>query len=317
MSLWRCLALALLATQLLPSLQAQTRTVALTIDDLPFVSGRDHASPADAKAAAAANRKLLRQLLRRHVPVTGFVIERAVEELGPDAGAEILRQWVNDGFDLGNHSYSHPDFNSLDIDQSENQIIRGEATIVPLMSAAGRKVQYFRFPANHTGNTKEKHDELSDFLAKRGYRLAPCTIENSDWLFNSSYEKMLAQHDRASAARLRASYLAYTSAEIDFLSAMNKQVLGYEPPEIMLIHDNQLNADVIKKLLAIFADKGYTWVTLTQAESDPVYQSPAPFIARLAKYGPMWGFRWAAERGIKVNGALEPDPPKWVTDYAR
>jgi hypothetical protein len=50
------------------------RTVALTIDDLPFVSGAD-ASPTDAAEARSANRKLLHALARHHVPVTGFVIQ--------------------------------------------------------------------------------------------------------------------------------------------------------------------------------------------------------------------------------------------------
>jgi hypothetical protein len=29
----------------------------------------------------------------------------------------------------------------------------------------------------------------------------------------------------------------------------------------------------------------------------------------------MWGYRWARERGVKVDGSLEPEPPKWITDY--
>jgi hypothetical protein len=182
------------------------------------------------------------------------------------------------------------------------------------MAEAGRTSKFFRFPANHTGDTKEKHDAVAAFLAQRGYRLAPCTIEDSDWLFNRAYAQMRARHDRAAEASLRAAYLAYAAAEIDFLSGLNKQVLGYAPPEIMLIHDNQLNADVIDELLALFEERQFHWVTLTQAESDPVYQAPDTFIT---SYGPMWGYRWANERGVKVDGSLEPDPPKWITEYSK
>jgi peptidoglycan/xylan/chitin deacetylase (PgdA/CDA1 family) len=297
-------------------LAAQTHSVALTIDDLPFVAADDTRPmlPTDAKAAEAANHKLLLALARRHVPVTGFVIQKGVEDLGIASGTEILRRWTQRGLDLGNHTYSHPDSNDLTIEQFEEQITRGESTFIPLMKAAGRKPEFFRFPFNHTGDTKEKHDALAAFLAQRGYRLAPCTIENSDWVFSAAYERMLARQDHATAARLRAEYLAFTSAQIDYFIGLNTHVLGYEQPEIMLIHDNQLNADVIGKLLALFEKKHYRWVSLSEAESDPVYRSPDSLVTM---YGPMWGYRWARERGVKVDGSLEPEPPQWITDYGR
>jgi len=310
------LACAVLSIPFVSTLAAQTRTVALTVDDLPFAAGNDErpVQPEDAKAAAAANHKLLAALARHHVPVTGFVIQRGVEALGLASGTEILREWTRRGFDLGNHSYGHPDFSELTVEQFEDQIVRGEATFVPLMEAAGRKPAFFRFPFNHTGDTKEKHDAVAAFLAQRGYRLAPCTIETSDWMFNAAYVRMLALHDDVSAARLRADYLAFTGAQIDSFSRLNRQVLGYEPPQIMLIHDNQLNADVMEDLLAVVEKKQYRWITLAEAEADPIYRAPDTVIT---KYGPMWGYRWAKERNVKVDGTLEPDPPKWVSDYGR
>jgi len=298
------------------SLLAQTRTVAITIDDLPFVSG-DESRPmqsTDAKWAAASNHKFLMGLARHHVPVTGLVNEKGAEDLGLASGAEVLREWIKLGFDLGNHTYSHPDFNELTVEQFEDEIVHGEKTFVPLMKDASRESRFFRFPFNHTGDTKDKHDAVAAFLAQRGYQTAPCTIETEDWMFNAAYFLMRSRHDDASAARLRKDYVDFTAAEIDYFSALNKQVLGYEPPQIMLLHDNPLNADVIEDLLALFEKRGYRFVSLTQAEADPVYQAPETFIT---KYGPMWGYRWARERNVKVDGSLEPEPPKWVTEYGK
>jgi peptidoglycan/xylan/chitin deacetylase (PgdA/CDA1 family) len=305
----------LLAMPLASSCVAQTRTVALTIDDLPFIAGDDKPMlPVDAKWAVVANHKLLRSIARHHVPVTGFVTQKRVEDLGPTSGNEILREWTQRGLDLGNHTYAHPNFNDLTIEQFEDQIVRGETSIAPLMKAAGRRVEFFRFPYNHTGDTKEKQDTVAVFLAQRGYRLAPCTIETSDWMFNSAYVRMLGRHDKASASRLRADYLAFTAIQIDYFAGLNRKVVGYEPPQIMLIHDNQLNADVIDELLALFEKRHYRWVTLGEAEKDPVYKTPETVFT---KYGPMWGYRWARELNVKVDGSLESDPPKWVTDYGK
>ena len=304
----------LLPAQIATQVANPPRTVAITIDDLPFVTG-DSSRPmstADANAAAAATHKLLDALARHHVPVTGFVIQKSVETLGMDAGTAMLREWTQRGFDLGNHSYAHPDFDELTVAQFEDQIVRGETAIRPLMEASHRKVAFFRFPYNHTGDTKEKHDAVAAFLAQRGYRLAPCTIEIEDWMFNSKYFLMWSRHDDADAERLRADYLAFAAAQIDYFAVLDKQVFGYEPPQVMLIHANQLNADVIEDLLALFKKKQYQFVTLTQAESDAAYQTPETYITG---YGPMWGYRWAKVRGVKVNGSKEPEPPKWITDY--
>lgn len=295
---------------------AQVRSVAITVDDLPYAGGNIVAASVSEVSSMAekVNNKLLAAIQTYHIPVTGFVIQKTVESLGPTTGVSILREWIRRGFDLGNHTYSHPDINGLSPEQIEEEIVRGETTIGPLMNEAGKKLAFFRFPMNHTGDTQEKHDVIAAFLSQRGYRLATCTIDTSDYLFNDAYVRMLAKNDADSAQKLRAEYLAYSSTEIDYYAALNKQVFGYEPPQVMLLHDNRLNADVIEQVLQFFVEKNYRFVSLDAAQADRAYQTPETYIT---KFGPMWGYRWANERNVKVNGSLEPDPPKWILDYGK
>jgi peptidoglycan/xylan/chitin deacetylase (PgdA/CDA1 family) len=283
---------------------AQGRTVAITVDDLPYASGIQ-------STGEVVNRKLLAAFRTHHVPVTGFVIQKGVESFGA-SGTRILKEWIGQGFDLGNHTYSHPDINDLSVEQIEQEIVRGESALRPLMKEAGKKLAYFRFPMNHTGDTKVKHDAIAAFLSQRGYRLATCTIDNSDYLFNRTYVRILANNDDVAARKLRLEYLAYTSAEIDYYAALNKQVFGYEPPQVMLLHDNQLNADVIEQVLTLFEEKRYGFVSLGAAQADVAYETAD---TNITKFGPMWGYRWPKERSVKVNGRLEPDPPKWILEY--
>lgn len=308
--------LLLLTLGLALGAHGQSRTVAVTVDDLPYgwYDTTYKLNTADAKQAALVNQQILAALEQHKAPVTGFVNQLKVEQLGTEQGTAMLKPWTSGDFELGNHLYSHKDADELSVQQIEDEIVRGEATFVQLMKAAGKKPEFLRFPYNHTGETREKHDAVAAFVAKRGYRLAPCTIENSDWEFNRTYVKMLAKHDDASIAKLRAEYLAYTSAEIDYYAALNKQVLGYDPPQIMLLHDNQLNAVMMDQVLALFEQRRYRFVTLSQAESDPIYKQPDAYITG---YGPMWAYRWAAERGVKVDGKLEPEVPEWVTQYGK
>ncbi len=296
------------------ALLAQERSVAITVDDLPYAAGGFvFGRAAEAARAVSVNRRLLAAFRAHRIPVTGFVIQKQVELLGP-AGVQILKQWIGQRFDLGNHTYSHPDINDLTVEQIEEEIERGESSIGPLMKDAGKRLAFFRFPMNHSGDTKTKHDALAAFLLHRGYELASCTIDNSDYVFNQAYVRMIATKDLAKAAQLRREYIAYSGAEIDYYAGLNKQVFGYEPAQVMLLHDNALNAEVIEQLLKLFDERGYKFVSLAAAQSGPAYQTPDTYIT---KFGPMWGYRWANERQVKVDGRLEPDPPRWISDYGK
>jgi peptidoglycan/xylan/chitin deacetylase (PgdA/CDA1 family) len=114
---------------------SQNRTVAMTVDDLPYAAADDGSGllPADQGTAERVNRRLLTAFHRHHISATGFVIQQGVEKLGAAAGTEILAQWTRGGFDLGNHTYSHPDINTLSVAQIEEEIVKGEMTFAPLM----------------------------------------------------------------------------------------------------------------------------------------------------------------------------------------
>jgi peptidoglycan-N-acetylglucosamine deacetylase len=303
----------LLSVIYLPAL-AQSRTVAITVDDLVCAS----CGPAGPDGTVAseiiesANERLVAGLKRAHIPVTGFVITQTVEKAGV-AGTRSLQMWLDAGFDLGSHSYSHPNFASITTEEMEADIERADAMLRPLLVANHRALQFFRFPYNGTGNTQAKHDTLAAYLSQHGYRVATCTIDNTDWEYAQAYVRAIGARDKGRAERILRAYLDYTASEIDFYAALNRRVLGYEPPQVMLIHDSMLNAGSIDGLLGLFRSRGYHFVSLTQAQSDPAYSIPDTYVTR---YGPMWGYRWAAERNVGHLGLTEPDPPGWVSDYA-
>jgi peptidoglycan-N-acetylglucosamine deacetylase len=287
---------------------AQTRTVALTFDDLPVAATKD---PAEAQSI---NRNLLDALKKHHASAIGFVNEKTVEELGRDNGKRILEQWVREGLDLGNHTFSHADLNDITLAQFKQEVVTGEGSLRPMLTEVSKIPRYLRFPYNHTGDTKEKHDSVAVFLKQRGYQVAACTIDNEDYLFNAAYIQMLAKKDDASAAKLRAEYLAYTAFEIDYYASLHAKVFGREIPQVMLLHANRLNADVIDKILVILEGKLYRFVSLEAAQSDPAYHVPDTFVT---KFGPMWGYRLAKELDIKVDGSSEPEPPSWIAQYGK
>lgn len=282
-----------------------TRTVALTFDDLPAADSRDPA------AVATTNLAILQALDRHQAPVTGFVIGERVEAL-PN-GRELLQRWVDRGHDLGNHTFTHGDLNAQSVRAFTDEITRAEAVFKPLLPGPRTLPLYMRFPFNHTGDTAEKHDAIATWLDGRGYEKAVCTIENSDYIFANAYSRAMASGG-AEAAILRTEYLAHTAKIIDYYVGLHRTVFGRETPHVMLLHVNRLNADVLDRVLELFEERQFRFVSLREAQADPAYKTADTW---RTKAGPMWGYRWARSLGVRVNGALEPEPAAWVESAGR
>lgn len=284
------------------------RVVAITFDDLPYVNAGSQVS---IEAATVAQHHIVSALRRARAPATGFVNEDKVQALGP-AGPRLLAEWNKGLLALGNHGYSHFDSNDLDVAGIEQEILKGEATIRPMAASSDRSISFFRFPYNHVGDTETKRVAIAKLLADHGYKLAASTIDTSDYLFNDAYERAFAKRDRGMMQRIQRAYLDYSRVQIAYYGELNRKVLGREVPAIMLLHANRLNAAAIKPLLGVFRSAGYGFVSLEQAQADPAY-SAMPAVA--TKFGPMWAYRWARERQVKVDGRLEQEPPAWISAY--
>jgi peptidoglycan/xylan/chitin deacetylase (PgdA/CDA1 family) len=286
---------------------APSRTVALTFDDLPFVA----VSAAYLPTAQRATKDLLGVLAKRRAPAIGFVNEIQLDGPDRDARIALLRQWVDHGMLLGNHTYSHPDFNTISIEQFQDEIVKGEAVTRRLLPSRPSSRLFFRHPMTHTGDTKEKKEAIERFLAARGYTIAPHTIENSDFVFNRVYARALATNDGALAGKVRAEYLDFTIDVTAFAESASPKIFGREIAQTLLLHANDLNADCLDELLARYEARGYRFVTLEQAMADPAYRTPDTMVSA---YGPTWLWRWRTSLGLTVSFAGDPEVPAWVTE---
>src|SRR6266446_4255841 len=174
------------------------RKMAVTIDDLPYAS----VGQSSLANAREATNNILAVLRKHHVPVVAYVNERKLQVNGEvEARTALLKQWVDAGAILGNHTYSHPDFNLLTVEQFEEEILKGEVVSRRLMRSRQPYQLYFRHPMTHTGDTQAKKEAVEKFLLDRGYKVTPHTIENSDFIFNVAYARALRNKDTALASR--------------------------------------------------------------------------------------------------------------------
>ena len=162
-------------------------------------------------------RTLLTALARHRVEAVGFVTGQTVFIPGEiDRRVKLLQAWVDNGHELGNHTFGHLDFCQETIESFRDDVVRGELALQLLQRKTGPSKRYFRFPMNHTGETLEKREAIADCLMQLGYSAVPFTIENEDYLYAKAYSLAVQKKDRALAQKVRRNYLEFTVIKLDY-----------------------------------------------------------------------------------------------------
>lgn len=290
------------------------RRMAVTIDDLPTVNV--------AVDTDQGRRRMTLDLLNgfagRDIPAIGFVNESQLHGQDGqriDSRVDLLQLWLAAGFDLGNHSYSHPDLHRVPLDEFKADVLRGEIVTRELLAEFGKSPEYFRHPYLHTGTSLETKSELEEFLGAHGYRVAPVSIDNSEWIFARAYVIALRNGDDELAARIGGDYVEYMLAMVGYYENQSQQLFGRNISHVLLIHANQLNADWFAALADRLSALHYKFVSLEEALDDPAYESADNYTG---PGGITWIHRWAMTRDVDrsmFHG--EPETPDYVLELTR
>ncbi len=286
------------------------REVAITIDDLPWVE-YDQSTPEE---VAQRHRALMRAT--HGTRAIGFVNEDKLEVDGQvvPARREMMEDWLRNGLSLGNHTYGHLGLHSTPIADYETAITRGERELRPMLARHGETPRWFRHPYLQAGRDEATRAELDTFLAAHGYRIAPVTVDNGDWVFARAYLNLLARHEDARAEALVDTYINYMEAKFQFFEQNAKRLFGREIRQILLIHASALNARALPQLLARLRERGYVFIDLDRAMADPAYTHADGYRGGA---GISWLHRWAmAEKMPRTFYDNEPAVPKDVLDLA-
>src|SRR5438046_6337531 len=127
--------------------------IAMTFDDGP---------------SATLTPKLLDLLAGRHIKVTFFVIGENVAE-----HPEIVARAAREGHEIGNHSWSHPNFAKMSQESVRSQLQRTDDAI---KNATGKRPTLMRPPYGSL-TEREKHWIHDEF----GYRIILWEVDPYDW----------------------------------------------------------------------------------------------------------------------------------------
>jgi peptidoglycan/xylan/chitin deacetylase (PgdA/CDA1 family) len=304
----RCAAVAFAlahGTSPTPPSRAPARRVAVTFDDLPVVS-RAFTSAGDHERITRA---IVAAIRAHHIPAIGFVNEGKMYRNGVADSGEIalLRQWGRAGLELGNHTYSHLDLHLVPVADYLTDVARGDSLTRLVLAESGRRPRYFRHPFLHTGRSLEARAQVDSLLARRGYRVAPVTIDNGDYLFAAAYDAALGSRDSVEGRRIGRAYVDYMERVIAFYEGQSAQIVGREIPQVLLVHASLLNADYFGALATRMEQRGYAFATLDEVLADSAYRSADTYVGPA---GITWLHRWALTRGMPGRTfAGEPEVP--------
>jgi peptidoglycan-N-acetylglucosamine deacetylase len=287
---------------------APLRSIAITIDDLPAGT----ANIMTGAEIVEMTTKLLGALKDQKVPAVGFVNEQKLYKPGEvDDRIKALNLWLDNGFELGNHTYAHTSLNRVPLRVWEEEVIRGETVTSLLLAQHKMKMRYLRHPYLDAGRDLQTRREAEAFLSSRGYQIAPVTMDAWDWMYAGVYHEARRRGDTALQKQLVESYLSYTTTVFDYYEKLSRDLFGYEPKQILLLHGNWIEADHIGELIDLLRKRGYQFVTLEDALGDPAYSSPDEYVGE----GTGWLDHWAITRGHPPQNA--PVFPQWVIDKSR
>lgn len=198
------------------------KIVALTFDD-----------GSDGKNVA----KILQILSTNKIKATFFITGKAAEN-HPQGIKNIVAQ----GHDIGNHSYSHPDFTGMSAAQIKTELDKAEAAI---KKAAGKSTKpYFRAPFGSVNAA------TLQAVGNQGYtKTIGWTIDTVDWKGVSSSE------------------------------ITNKVLNNATPGMIVLMHAGEGatgTPGALQNMITQLKAKGYTFVKISQLLSTTTNNTPAP-----------------------------------------
>lgn len=234
---------------------AADREIAITIDDLPFV-GSGTSTPANLKRTQIRFMAIVNTLVEEKVPATGFAIGGAVAK----NEWELLETFRNQGLNIGNHTYTHRSLNGINAEKYITDIDRADKSLARVMT----EPKYFRYPYLAEGNG-EKKQQVVDYLNDHDYVIAPVTVDSKDYEFNAQFYRIPYRQRASRLPQFKKRYLDFIWQQTLKAEQRAKKNTSSSTKQILLIHANLLNSLCLNDIIAMYRQKGYTFISLADA----------------------------------------------------
>lgn len=186
-----------------------------------------------------------------------------------DRGKSLLKSWDEKGHKIGNHTFSHPNYNgrSITFQQFSTEFIRTDSVIRHYKNY----YHYFRFPYLKEGDTEEKVSRFRTLLADHGYQNGYVTIDASDWYINSRLINRLKAKPNAEIGGFRQYYLDHLYERAMYYEELAFKLTGRHVSHTLLLHHNLTSALFVGDLVKMFRAKGWRVISADEAYKDAIF----------------------------------------------
>ncbi len=216
------------------------------------------------------NEMILESLDEAQIKAVFFV---KTEGKSTEKGMYLLNSWNDRGHRIANHTYSHPNFNSKDINAGDfrMELLKADSFI----RSFDNYIKLFRFPYLKEGNTQGEIDSIRQIMGANGYKNGYVTIDASDWYIDSRLRSRLRKEPGADIDGYKAFYLEHIFERAKFYEGLSWELTGRHIHHTLLLHHNLTSALFLDDLITMFRSKGWNVISAEEAYKDSIFsQTP-------------------------------------------
>jgi beta-lactamase regulating signal transducer with metallopeptidase domain len=288
---------------------AQTKTknrkIAVGFVSIPPLD-RTSNPPTDADATM---RLLIKNLKFHNVPAIGFLQGGMIsdgEKLFP-VRANTVRLWLDAGFEIGIGNFKHVSFYETPYEDYVAGVEKNEVLARKILAEKNQPLRYFSYPYLNTGKTADERVRFEKWLLEKGLSPVKYTIDNQEWMYSYAYDMARNDNDIGTMTSVRAEFISYMSRMFDHYEAYSEEMFGRDIAQTMVLTPSRLVTDSADDLFGMIEKRGYKFVSMNEALSDEVYQTPESFYG---KSGISWFERWQMASGKALR--TEPEVTEFV-----
>ncbi|MBO9591964.1 MAG: glycosyltransferase [Niabella sp.] len=184
--------------------------------------------------------QILRILKREQVPAAFFVVGINIQNHLP-----VFEQVYKEGFEIGNHTFTHPNIASVGIRRAQTEI---DATRLLIEAVTGRSTILFRPPFNADAEPTLQVELQPVALSKKlKYYAVGESIDPEDWDLDSAHVNADSIYNRI---------------------VRQYEAMPYKDRGIILLHDaggnRQGTVDALPRIIKYFKDRNIQFITVAQ-----------------------------------------------------
>lgn len=287
--------------------KAAGRKMAIGFVAIPPVD-RSENPPKDSDATA---RLMIAKLQQYKIPAIGFVNGSSVSDgskLYP-VRANIVRLWRDAGFEVGVGGYNHIWFSKTDYTEYVANVAKNVTVVSPILAEKRLPVRYYSYPYLNTGKSDAEHQLFERWLGDQGLRSVKYTVDNSEWMYSFAYDIARNDNDLNTMKEIRAAFIDHMTQMLELYETYSGKMFGRDIAQTMVLTPSRLVTDSADELFGMIQRRGYTFVSMDEAQADEAYKTEEHFAGDA---GISWFERWAMNKGMPLL-----DEPKVHNDIQR